>query len=143
MNRREIILAAFAPANGSGHTPVQVQKLLFLVDREIPKLVGGPYYDFEPYNYGPFDVTVYDELLGLENDGYVEIIPEQTWSSYRLTQKGQQEGNKLLSRLDTKARDFITNSSAFVHALSFTQLVAAIYKAYPEMKANSVFQGCV
>jgi len=143
MDKREIILVAFAPANGAGHTPVQVQKLLFLIDREIPKLVGGPHYDFQPYDYGPFDSSLYDELSVLASEGYVEIIPEETWSSYRLTGKGQQQGNKLLNSLSTKAREFITNSSVFVRALSFAQLVSAIYKAYPEMKANSVFQGCV
>jgi uncharacterized protein YwgA len=142
MDRREIILAAFAPANGSSHTPVQVQKLLFLIDKAIPNLVGGPHYDFRPYNYGPFDGSIYDELLELESDGYVEIAPERTWSSYRLTEEGQHAGNALLSNLDTKAQEFIRTASRFVRELSFRQLVSAIYKAYPEMKANSVFQGC-
>lgn len=143
MDKKGIILAAFAPANGSSHTPVQVQKLLFLIDREIPKLVGGPHYDFKPYNYGPFDMSLYDELLELAGDGYIEIVPEQTWSSYRLTEKGQQAGDTLLTSLDTKAQEFIKTVSEFVRVLSFQQLVSAIYKAYPEMKANSVFQGCV
>ncbi len=143
MDKKDIILATFAPANGVAHTPVQVQKLLFLIDRGIPELVGGPYYDFQPYNYGPFDVDVYNKLDILASEGYVEVIPEQTWSSYRLTEKGQQAGDKLLSELNEKAQKFIVDASKFVRELSFVQLVTAIYKAYPEMKVNSVFQGCV
>ena len=35
----------------------------------------------------------------------------------------------------------IEQVSKFVRSLSFEQLVSAIYKAYPRMKANSVFRG--
>lgn len=143
MDRRSIILAAFAPAEGAGHTPVQVQKLLFLIDKEIPKLVDGPHYNFQPYYYGPFDASLYNELSELAKEGHVEIFPEQTWSSYRLTRKGQNAGEELLKNLRPQAQEFIKRVSAFVRSLSFPQLVSAIYKAYPEMKANSVFQECV
>ncbi len=141
MTRKEIILAALAPANGARHTPVQVQKLLFLIDQEISGLVNGPYFNFEPYHYGPFDQTVYDELLELTSEDFVEIVPEHTWNSYRLTETGQQEGEKILSSLQGKAQDFIRQASEFVRSLSFEQLVSAIYKAYPKMQENSIFQG--
>ncbi len=142
MDRKEVILAAFAPAKGASHTPVQVQKLLFLIDREIPEWVDGPHFEFQPYHYGPFDSSIYNELLKLAIEGYVEIYPEQTWSSYRLTDKGQKAGDELLNTLKSEAQKFIQAVSEFVRSLSFAQLVSAIYKAYPEMRANSVFQGC-
>ena len=66
MEKREIILAALAPADGVIHTPVQVQKLLFLIDKKIPHLVGGPYFNFVPYAYGPFDTEIYRLLEELE-----------------------------------------------------------------------------
>lgn len=143
MDRRNIILTAFAPANGASHTPVQVQKLLFLIDKEIPELVGGPHYDFQPYNYGPFDASLYDELSTLVEEGYAEVFPEHTWLSYRLTEIGQKAGEKSLNGLSPQAQNFIKEASAFVRSLPFPQLVSAIYKAYPEMRANSVFRGCV
>jgi uncharacterized protein len=142
MNRGDIILTAFAPAKGARHTPVQVQKLLFLIDKEIPHLVDGPYFDFKPYNYGPFDATIYNELLVLTKDNFVEIIFEENWRSYRLTDTGQQIGDKLLNSLTPQAQQFIQSLSEFIRSLSFAQLVSAIYKAFPEMKVNSVFQGC-
>ena len=140
MNRRHLVLAALSVAKGATHTPVQVQKLFFLIDQEISDQVGGPHFDFEPYNYGPFDQEVYRELDALAEDGYVEMVPQSTWSSYRLTDEGQAEGTRHLAALDRTARTYIRQASEFVRSLSFTDLVSAIYKAYPKMRENSVFQ---
>lgn len=123
------------------HTPVQVQKLLFIIDKEIAKLVKEPYFDFQAYYYGPFDKTVYDELIKLVFEGYVDIIPEHTWLSYRLTEIGQEVDEKILDSLQANAQEYIKQASEFVRSLSFAQLLSAIYKAYPEMQENSVFQG--
>jgi uncharacterized protein YwgA len=140
MNKREIILAALAPALREAYTPVQVQKLMFLIDAKIPDLVDGPHFHFQPYNYGPFDKSVYDEIENLQKQGDIEFIFEQTWRNYRLTKKGQELGEKILASLDPKAQNYIERASDFVRNLSFRQLVLAIYKAFPEMRENSVFQ---
>jgi hypothetical protein len=140
MTRKDIVLAALAPARGSPHTPVQVQKLLFLVDRNISKLVGGPYFNFQPYNYGPFDKAVYEVLEGLAGEGLVELCPDWKWNNYRLTEAGQKLGEKFLGSLKEDAREYIQRASDFVRSVSFTELISAIYKAYPEMRRNSVFQ---
>ncbi len=141
MKRKEIILAAFAPAEGALHSPTQIQKLLFLIDKQIPKLVGGPHFKFEPYDYGPFDKTIYDDLGEMELDGLLEMVQDKTWHSCRLTFNGQKEGDRLLTSIPEKGSEFIRKISLFVRQLSFAELVSAIYKAYPEMKKNSVFQG--
>ncbi len=141
MNREEIILAALAPAKGTSHTPVQVQKLLFLIDREISDLIDGPHFNFQPYDYGPFDKAVYDELRKLKNKGHVYIIPEENWQNYMLTKTGESMGEKILNSLPPIAQDYIERVSEFVRKLTFSQLVSAIYKTYPEMRDNSVFQG--
>lgn len=138
--RQEIILAALAPAKGSPHSPVQVQKLLFLIDREISDLLGGPFFNFQPYNYGPFDQAVYRELEDLAAKGLVRISFERNWRNYELTPEGQEVADKVFKDLPQTARNYIKDASKFVRSLSFTQLVLAIYKAYPEMKENSVFQ---
>ena len=143
MDKREIILAALATADGAIHTPVQVQKLLFLIDKKISHLVGGPYFNFVPYTYGPFDIGIYRLLEELEEKEEVEIIrnPTLRWSKYRLTIKGQEKGMEVLKEMDQKAADYIKELSLFVRKLSFAELVSAIYKEYPEMKENSVFAG--
>ena len=140
MDRQDFVLATLSPAHGATHSPVQVQKLFFLLDQNIPDLVGGPFFKFTPYNYGPFDRAVYDELEALAVQGYVELCSEGSWKSYRLTAEGQERADDLFSGLPDRVRDYITKASKYVRDLSFTQLVSAIYKAYPEMRENSVFQ---
>ena len=140
MERNKLVLAALSVAKGSLHTPVQLQKLFFLIDMEIPELVGGPHFDFQPYNYGPFDQAVYRELEILELFNLAETAPQATWSAYRLTGHGQESGEALFQKLDARAQAYISEASAFVRRLSFTELVSAIYKAYPKMREKSVFQ---
>lgn len=141
MNQKEIVLAGLAPAKGAAHSPVQVQKLFFLIDRNIPNAINGPLFNFEPYNYGPFDKDIYDVLDDLWEDDYVDITTTQSIRRYKLTFRGQEEGERLLSELPEYAQEYITEVSQFVRRLSFTELVTSIYNAYPEMRENSVFQG--
>lgn len=142
MNRRDLILAALAPSNRHSYTPVQVQKLFFLIDRNIPQAVGGPHFQFEPYDYGPFDQAVYQELETLTGAGLVETEPVdgRSWCQYRLTEAGQALGEKALDTLNPKIRNYVVEVNSFVRRLSFSQLVRAIYNAYPEMKEKSVFR---
>ena len=140
MKRREIVLSAMAPANGESHSPVQVQKLLFLLDREAAELVGGPYFKFVPYNYGPFDKTVYEELEQLDAEGMVKISQIGWTRSYALTPTGQQQGDGFLGNLPEQAQEYIRGASEFVKSLSFMQLVSAIYRTYPDMRENSVLR---
>jgi uncharacterized protein YwgA len=141
MERHDLVLAALSPAKNGLYTPVMVQKLFFLIDRVIPKLVGGPYYNFVPYNYGPFDAEVYNDLENLAHQGHVQIILEEKWRNYALTESGLQRGEKSFGLFDPKAQEFIIAASETVRRLSFTELVSAIYKKYPDMQKNSVFQG--
>lgn len=140
MNQKELVLAGLASSKGVLFSPVQVQKLFFLIDRNISDEVGGHIFDFQPYNYGPFDKAVYQTLEELEIDGLVDIERGNSYRRYRLTIQGQEAGENLLARLPNYAQQFIFDASEFVRKLSFTQLVSAIYQKYPEMRANSVFQ---
>lgn len=140
MERNELVLAALAPGGGHRFTPVQVQKLLFLIDRQIPEHVGGPHFHFEAYHYGPFDSSVYHALEALESAGLVSIDYSYPPRTYALTPTGLERGMGLLNKLDPKVKAFIEQTCNFVRTNSFSSLVSAIYKAYPEMRANSVFQ---
>lgn len=139
----EVTLAALAASKGANHSPVQVQKLLFLLDMKLAGSLGGPHFNFTPYNYGPFDRSVYELLEQLSVQGLVEISsnPALRYRTYRLTPEGQKVGEGILGRLETQIANYIGELSAFVRGLSFAQLISAIYAAYPDMKVNSVFQG--
>ena len=140
MTKREVVLAVLAPAQGKQHSPVQVQKLLFLLDREASHLVDGPHFNFEPYNYGPFDKAVYQVLDELDEDELVTIRSGGWQRTYALTPTGQNEGDRLLGELSDSTKDYIRRVSAFVLKLNFLQLVSAIYKAYPDMQKNSILR---
>ncbi len=140
MERSELILATMSQADGGAFRPVQIQKLFFMMDREIPKEIEGPHFSFRPYDYGPFDSDVYLELDALEMLGLVQIDQEWNWRVYSLTKEGQEKADELFEKLSDKAKAYINETVEFVRTLSFTQLVRAIYKAYPEMRKNSVFQ---
>lgn len=140
MTKREVVLAALAPAQGKQHSPVQVQKLLFLFDREASELLCGPHFNFVPYNYGPFDKAVYQVIDELDFNELVTTRSGSRQRTYALTPTGQKEGDRLLGELSEAARDYIQRASAFVLKLNFSQLVSAIYKAYPDMRENSILR---
>lgn len=143
MTRKEFVLASMATCCGHTYTPVQLQKLLFLLDKRAPQETGGPHFDFQPYHYGPFDKAVYDELNALEADGLVEIMNDSDLEvrKYRLLPEGASLGEEALGKLDEPTKEFVHKLSEFVRHASFPQLVSAVYEAYPEMRANSVFKG--
>ncbi|MCX5809505.1 MAG: hypothetical protein NTX36_09070 [Proteobacteria bacterium] len=142
MDRKQIILASMSTGNCDLYSPVQVQKLFFLIDKNITGAInnGSPFFNFEPYNYGPFDKTVYTTLEELAEEGFIEMVSQETWTSYKLSNKGQKAGEEILNSIASPVQEYIKNVSQFVRKLSFSELIRSIYKAYPEMKVNSAFQ---
>lgn len=143
MNREKIILACLAAGQGSLYEPVQIQKLVFLFQKRASSVLKGSVYRFYPYDYGPFDPNVYNCLEDLANRGLVQIIgrPFDKKRFYRLSEKGGEEGQKVLESLSEPYKSFLVRLSEWVRSLSFAQLVGAVYNAYPEMRKYSVFHG--
>ena len=141
MQRNDFVLAAMCPAGTDLFTPVQIQKLLFLLDRNVSEETNGPHFSFEPYHYGPFDSEVYLELDGLEDKGLIRIFREGIHEQrrYQLTDDGNKKGSESLETLPEHIQQYISEVVEFVRSCTFTELVSSIYKAYPEMKVNSVF----
>jgi uncharacterized protein len=140
MNRPYLLLATLATApGGTQFTPVQVQKIFFLLDRGAANLLGGPHFDFQPYDYGPFDHAVYHELDSMQRGGLVQIDTGGRYRTYGLTTKGYDQGRQLLAGFAPAVQEYICRTVEWVRNLRFDQLVAAIYREYPEMKAKSIF----
>lgn len=135
------MLASFAAVEGSTFEPVQVQKFLFLIDENLANELGGKKFQFRPYDYGPFDHMVYRILENLASRGLAIIeFGHHGRRTFRLSAAGQHEGAALLRRMPQEIQIKISHASNWVRALSFSDLVAAIYRMYPEMRANSVFR---
>lgn len=141
MERRDLTLAALATSPDAAWTPVQVQKLFFLIDRRAAQLVGGPLYNFTAFDYGPFDAEVYHTIDALARDGLAVVNrPPFGMRTFTVTPTGVTRGRALLEQLHPAARKYIGDLSVWIRQRSFKELVSAIYKEYPEMKANSVFR---
>lgn len=140
MNRREFTLVALAGCGRRPFSPVQLQKFLFILDRNVGQRLGGTGYNFQPYHYGPFDQAVYQTLEGLEVEDLAVIEKDESGRrTYKLSAKGEAEGTKLLAKVDAPLRAYFATIGDFVRNQSFAGLVSAIYRAYPDMKVNSVF----
>lgn len=142
MNKHDLLLVALAAGEKAEHSPVQMQKLIFLIEKNIANRIGGTGFNFIPYDYGPFDSAIYDELRQLQAAGLVtSTITSRGWAKHQLTDEGLRQGRALSQGIDQVAASYIKEISAFVRKTPFSELVSAVYKAYPEMKVNSVFRG--
>jgi hypothetical protein len=143
LRREEVSLVVLSLAEGRPFTPVQIQKAMFLVSDKVPSAFDRySRYDFQPYDYGPFDRQVYSDVEGLERRGLAEINqqPGARWRTYAATARGVTEGQRLADQLSPEERDVLQKIVRLVRSLSFSALVSAIYRAYPSMRERSVFQ---
>ena len=137
--RSEIVLAAIAAGGPEArYDPVRAQKLFFLIDREIPEFIGGPYFRFEPHHYGPFDEAVYEELDRLTERQKVSIDTDEGYNRYSLTDTGYAKGTAVLDVLPDPTSSYMENTAKWVRFVPLKQLLSTIYRQYPEMAVNSI-----
>ena len=141
LQKDQVLLVVLSFARGEALTPVQVQKALFLADDKVTTAFQTR-YDFQPYDYGPFDRHVYADAQALSRQGLVTISrdPNGGWDTYAATDAGIRRGRELRDRLDENQRTVLSRIVGLVRRLSFSELVSAIYKAYPHMRERSVFR---
>jgi hypothetical protein len=140
MRREDLTLIMLALADGGSYTPVQIQKAMFLAD-DLVRDAFDSRYNFQPYDYGPFDLDVYRDVERMEAEGLTRVsVTSRGWNVYTATDPGRRRGEKLLDNLSPEQRQMFTRISRFVRSLSFSSLVSSIYKAYPYMRERSVFR---
>lgn len=142
MKKHERLLVSLSPAATDWYSPVQIQKLMFLNEKFMGERIEGERFSFTPYDYGPFDSAIYKELEDLHEIGFIEVqATNRGWNKYRVSASGLERSSKLVEQLDSGVRQYLQETSIFVRSLSFSELVSSIYRAFPEMKVNSVFKG--
>ena len=117
--------------------PVRLMKGAFLVTKR-----GRPewkdLFDFEAYDYGPFDRDVYDARDTLVRKGLLTVA-HRRYEEYRLSEAGVARANALKAAHDASA-GWISRVGRFVTTRSFRQLIEQIYDEYPEYKIRSVYR---
>ena len=139
IQRKDILLNIIVAAQGNPISPVQLQKIAFLVGQQFKnELPPEDFYEFVPYDYGPFCKEIYTDAINLEKEGYVQIEPSplHTRRQYRATY-GSRDAN--LSHIQPELQQYIEQAVEWAMSLTFRQLVSSIYKNYPEYGVNSIF----
>ena len=138
VDRNDLVTAALA---AGGHrvrySPAHVQKLFFLIDRELAPHVDGPHFRFEPFHYGPFDREVYRVLDTLSSMGRLDKVALGNLYDFGLTGMGQAAGDAILVARPPEVAACLGECARWVRLQSFRSLVTEIYARYPDMAANS------
>lgn len=142
MRREDLTLIMLVLAGERSYTPVKIQKAMFLTDDLVQDAFDADSrFGFEPYDYGPFDHTVYRAVEDLERQGLARIgTTSRGWKTYAATEEGARRGRRLFAGLRPDQQETLQRISQFVQRLSFSDLVKAIYRAYPRMRDRSVFR---
>jgi uncharacterized protein len=142
LQKKDWTLLAITLADGRPLSPVQLQKSVFLFKKLLPdEVLPDDFYEFVPYNYGPFCSEVYRDAEELAEEGLVQIssVADHGYSQYSATPGGIERRQALLKLLPPDIADHARVVVEWVRAQTFRGLVSAIYDRYPEYRANSVF----
>jgi len=142
MDKESITLLVIAADPDGGLSPVQLQKSLFIVGQSGLEELPADYYEFSPYNYGPFTSEVYSVVDILEGQEMVRkvITGGDDFYRYALTPAGRARAEEVRKGSHGSLCDYIDTTVRWVCSLSFDELLRAIYAKYPGYAINSVFQ---
>jgi hypothetical protein len=142
IERFEWILLALNAAARKKLSPVQLQKILFLLGDRRPNSVGSHFYRFRPYHYGPFDAEVYHDAdtLAAKKLLLLDEAKGRSWRAYSLTDAGIKKAKEAEKRAPKKTVVYLRSLVNWAEPLPFESLVRAIYDAYPKMRVNSIFR---
>ena len=140
MKRTDLLLKIIVAAEGEPVTPVQLQKVAFLVGMRFSSELPTDYYDFQPFHYGPFCLDLYRDAEALERQGLILITVNQRggWKEFSASYKSATAD---LRSIPDHVSDFICAKLRWAREVGFQELVGTIYSEYPAFRVNGVFQG--
>ena len=102
--------------------------------------IEGDFYDFEPYNYGPFSKDIYKDTDKLESEGLIRIdsSDNKKWTECIVTGFGRKKVQEIKNSLSPNILKYIKDLIVWINKLSFREIISHIYKKYPQFKENSV-----
>lgn len=104
MLHRQRTLLHFLHLAGGEATPILLTKWAFLAKNEAGEAMGGSFYEFLPYKFGPYSFCLRQEMDALVTQNYVEQNEADPVKSWRLTALGKQQALSLQAPLAAAAR---------------------------------------
>ena len=128
-SQEDFIVNVLSLAPDKSLSPVQIQKLFFLLEKRL----GKKYFDFRPHHYGPYDRYL-TKILDFSDK--IESLNINGVTHYKIKENSIVRDN---STFNEQQKNFTIEMINFVKDLSFKELCMSIYKEFPDMAVNSVF----
>lgn len=119
--------------------PIRVMKGCFVVS-QAGRSEWRSLFDFAPYDYGPFDTSVYRARDALLAKRYLQADNTGRYGSYTLTDSGTERVRQIEQQLDDRAIAWLRSVGHYVCAKSFVGLLDDIYARFPEYATRSVMK---
>lgn len=111
-------------------------KQFFVFVKEIkPDL--ETYFDFVPYDYGPYSFKLKDTLDALESSGFIRTEKHENDIDYYLTEKGLVKAKESLTKINQEIIDRIKKLRNDGARLGYFKVLQHIYSKYPEYTTGS------
>ena len=136
---RDWILVLLHACGGEIRGRLRLQKLMFLLKRGYK--IGLP-YNFIPYAYGPYCADIFEDLVGLREEGLVEVrgegaephemVEDPKTTSFFLTERGKERAKEIYRGLSGEAKGALIALNGEFNKLSTRDLIRYVYDHYPD-----------
>lgn len=133
LNRQKALLMILQRVGGVA-SKTQMMKWAFLLSCETPSHGGKTFYQFIPYQYGPYSFTLNQETDSLIRNGFLEKGTDNCWKLTPL-------GKNLDITLPSDIRKDVYQITSTYGKLSGKNLINLIYDKYSWFTINSEIPG--
>jgi hypothetical protein len=138
VDRQDIMLLIADGADGTFLLdPIRLMKGCFIV-AEIGPEEWKHLFEFSPYDYGPFDPSVYRARDALVGKDLLEAMPAGRYSHYAVTSTGRERAQEIAKRMDQRQAQWLRNIGHWVTSKSFNDLLREIYDRFPNYASRSI-----
>ena len=131
LTRQKTILSLLMQI-GRPLSPTVFVKLVFLLRQETDLAGDKTFYDFVPYRFGPFSFTLYWDLGGLRQNGYVTSDEK-----IALRERTLRLAEKHVQVLSASIRSSVADILKRYGQMNQKDLVREVYSRYPWFALNS------
>lgn len=111
-------------------------KQFFVFVKEVNRDLQG-YFNFIPYDYGPYSFVLKTIIDDLVNESYIVVEKSDDRHDFILTDKGVEKAEILSKNLDEKTKQTLENLRREATQLGYRGVLRYVYSRYPEYTTAS------